>query len=72
MQPQTGAKKSSKSTLVWAIPVTLVVLILVVALVIMVTKYRSLQRSFMAFANRGYSRADEEDEDVAVTFRTGE
>lgn len=72
MKPQIGKQKRSKSTLVWAIPVALVVLILVVALVIMVTKYRSLQRSFMAFANRGYSRAEEEDEDVAVSFHQGE
>ena len=45
---------------------------LVVALVVMFVKYRSLQRSFMAFANRGYNRADEEDDDVAVSFHPGE
>ena len=38
----------------------------------MVAKYRSLQRSFLAFANRGYTRAEEEeDDDVAVTFHQG-
>ena len=26
----------------------------------------------MAFANRGYNRADEEDDDVAVSFHPGE
>jgi len=72
-QPQIGHKKSSSNkTLVWAIPVALVVLVLIIALVVMVAKYRSLQRSFMAFANRGYTRAEEEDDDVAVTFHQGE
>ena len=71
MQPQTAGKNKSKKTLVWAIPVALVVLVLVVALVVMFAKYRSLQRSFMAFANRGYNRADDEDDDVAVSFHPG-
>ena len=72
-QPQKQQRpKSKRSALIWAIPVTLVVLILIVALVVMVTKYRSLQRSFMAFANRGYSRAEEEDDDVAVSFHQGQ
>ena len=69
-QPQTG-KSPSKKTLIWAIPVALVVLVLFIALVVMVAKYRSLQRSFMSFANRGYARADEEDDEVAVTFHQG-
>eukprot|EP00794_Sanderia_malayensis_P010865 gene10865-12020_t len=72
--PHTGKSRSSKSILIWVIPVVLVVLVLVVALVVLVFKYRSLQRSFMAFANRGYNRAEDEDEDMdmAVTFHQGE
>ena len=70
-QPQTGKKSKVKSYLLWAIPVPLVIIVLCIALVVMVAKYRSLQRSFMAFANRGYARAEEEDDDVAVTFHQG-
>lgn len=66
-----AVKSGSKKALIWAIPVALVVLVLFIALVAMVAKYRSLQRSFMAFANRGYARAEEEEDEVAVTFHQG-
>ncbi|XP_065056294.1 sortilin-related receptor-like [Rhopilema esculentum] len=75
-QPHKAGKSTSSSstkrTLVWAIPVGLMVLVLFVAFVVMLVKYRNLQRSFMAFANRGYNRADDDDDEVAVTFHQGE
>ena len=69
----TGHGPTKSKTLIWAIPVALVVLILVFALVIMIYKYRTLQRSFLAFAHRGYRRTgeDDDDDDVAVTFHQG-
>jgi len=75
--PRTG-EKSKKNTLIWAIPVALVVLCLFVGLFLMAYKYRRLQNSFLAFAARGsYSRQtddfdDDEDDNMAVGFRSGE
>ena len=62
----------------WAIPVALVALALVLGLGVMVYKYRRLQYSFLAFAARGsYTRhedmedGDELDDNMIVEFRTG-
>ncbi|XP_065643825.1 sortilin-related receptor isoform X5 [Hydra vulgaris] len=62
-------------TIIWAIPVALVLIALLSGLIAMVYKYRRLQRSFLAFAARGsYAHQDEFDDDdnMAVGFRSGE
>ena len=76
--PQAKASKK-RNTLVWAIPVALVVIALVVGLLlIMAYKYRRLQNSFLAFAARGgYSRQmddyadDDDDDNMGVAFHAG-
>ena len=55
----------------WVIPVGLVSAILVVALGVMVFKYKRLQRSFTAFAHRGYRIAAGDDDDGGVHFHRG-
>lgn len=66
----------SKKTLMWAIPVALVVLALFLGLGVMVYKYRRLQHSFLAFAARGnYTRQeddlDDDDDNMVVGFHAG-
>ena len=75
--PQAKASKK-RNTLVWAIPVALVVIALVVGLLLMAYKYRRLQNSFLAFAARGgYSRQmddyadDDDDDNMGVAFHAG-
>ena len=76
--PQAKASKK-RNTLVWAIPVALVVIaLLVVGLLLMAYKYRRLQNSFLAFAARGgYSRQmddyadDDDDDNMGVAFHAG-
>ena len=76
--PQAKASKK-RNTLVWAVPVALVVIALVVGLLLMAYKYRRLQNSFLAFAARGgYSRQmddyaddDDDDDNMGVAFHAG-
>ena len=71
--------KKRKKTLIWAIPVALVLCACVFGLVLMVYKYRRLQLSFLNFAARSnYTRTendfDDDDDDnmMIVGFRSGE
>ena len=69
----SGSKKNK--TMMWAIPVALVVLAMFLGLSVMVIKYRRLQHSFLAFAARGnYTRQEDDldDEDnMVVGFHAG-
>lgn len=76
-QGKIQAEKKKSNTLVWAIPVALVLLALLLGLLLMGYKYRRLQHSFLAFAARGnYSRHeddfDDDDDNMVVGFRQGE
>lgn len=68
---------TNKNVLVWAIPVALVALALLLGLGVMFYKYRRLQYSFLAFAARGsYTRQEDElddadDDNMIVGFRSG-
>ena len=70
----SGKSKGTK-TMMWAIPVALVVLALFAGLGVMVYKYRRLQHSFLAFAARGnYTRQEddlEDDDNMVVGFHAG-
>lgn len=71
----SGGKSKSTKTMMWAIPVALVVLALFAGLGVMVYKYRRLQHSFLAFAARGnYTRQEddlEDDDNMVVGFHAG-
>ena len=76
--PQAAKASKKRNTLVWAIPVALVVIVLVIGLLLMAYKYRRLQNSFLAFAARGgYSRQmddyadDDDDNNMGVAFHAG-
>ena len=76
--PQAAKASKKRNTLVWAIPVALVVIALVIGLLLMAFKYRRLQNSFLAFAARGgYSRQmddypdDDDDHNMGVAFHAG-
>ena len=78
----TSSKSTSNKTLknkrlIWAIPVGVVLVVLMIGIVVMAVKYRRLQHNFLAFAARGsYARQRDNDEneddldlDMAVEFR---
>lgn len=71
----SGGKSKGTKTMMWAIPVALVVLALFAGLGVMVYKYRRLQHSFLAFAARGnYTRQEddfEDDDNMVVGFHAG-
>ena len=73
----TGKGGSKSKTLVWVIPVALVLAACLLGLALMVYKYRRLQHSFLAFAARSsYTRQendfdDDDDDNMVVGFRSG-
>ena len=72
--PKPSSRRRN-NTLMWAIPVALVVLALFLGLGVMVYKYRRLQHSFLAFAARGnYTRQEDDlddDDNMVVGFHAG-
>ena len=64
---QTGDKKKGLSPVVWAVPVAIVGLILIIILGIFIRKSRRLERSMFALMTRRSV-----DEDGAITFHSGE
>ena len=64
---QTGGKKKGLSPVVWAVPVAIVGLILIIILGIFIRKSRRLERSMFALMTRRSM-----DEDGTITFHSGE
>ena len=64
---QTGGKKKGVSPVVWAVPVAIVGLILIIVLTFFARKSRRLEHSMFALMTRRSM-----DEDGTITFHSGE